>query len=63
MSGFPESGPQRLITACRSSAITGREQMQQMNVRRCRYSITSSARSRSVDGTVSPVSLAVLKNR
>ena len=30
MSGLPESGPQRLITACRMSAKTGHEQMQQI---------------------------------
>jgi hypothetical protein len=43
------------------SAKTGREQMQQMNVRQCRYSITSSAATSRPGGTVRPSALAVLR--
>src|SRR6516165_6134843 len=39
----PENGPRRLVTACRMSAKSGREQSQQGSP----YSITSSARSHS----------------
>jgi hypothetical protein len=46
------------MTRC---AITGREQMQQTNVRQCDYSITSSAVASSVGGTVRPSALAVLR--
>ena len=41
------------------SAITGREQMQQTNVRQCGYSITSSAVAIRVGGTARPSILAV----
>jgi hypothetical protein len=47
---IPESGPQRLITACRVSAKSGCEQSQQGSL----YSITSSARASSVGGASRP---------
>jgi hypothetical protein len=50
------------ILLCRKRAKTGREQMQQHAVRgRQSYSITSSARAISVDGTSRPSALAVLR--
>jgi hypothetical protein len=42
-------------------AKTGREQLQQTNVRHCCYSITSSARASKVGGNSSPSALAVLR--
>src|SRR6476469_6290207 len=54
----PTSGPQRLIMACRMSAISGCEQSQQSSLS---YSITSSARASSVGGTSRPSDLAVLR--
>jgi hypothetical protein len=44
---------------CPLSAITGREQMRQTNVRRGGYSITSSARPSNAGGSVKPSILAV----
>jgi hypothetical protein len=42
-------------------ATSGREQMQQTNVRQCGYSITSSARRRMDVGAVMPIDAAVLR--
>ena len=42
-------------------AITGREQMQQTNVRQCGYSITSSASASNLSGIARPSIFAVLR--
>jgi hypothetical protein len=49
-----ELGHCSMHSACLKSATTGREQMQQTTSANAAYSITSSARTSSVGGTVSP---------
>ena len=46
---------------CPLSAKTGREQMQQTNVRQCGYSITSSASASNLSGIARPSIFAVLR--